>query len=227
MITTCNQQQQSSMFGFRLFKTIFFSSFRAPQVTSLISAPVKHLPNTEYAFSASTNYMIRNNNKQYYNYNRDEDDHTDNSNMIFRRQHPISFYDTNNDNNNQTTIAMSRRKALIASVFLVSGGTSFLVDPSPALAATAIVDNKVTKNGIKITASSSACETQCVHKCKQKYGQTSSKGYKDCINDCKSSHEDKCQENPPPLGVREPKLIPSQPIPNLYDRWQDELLKLN
>lgn len=210
------------MFGFRLFKTIFFSSYRAPQVTSLISAPVKHRPNTEYYASTSMNYMIRKNNKQYYN-DCEEDDDNDSSNMLFRRQHPM-FYD---DNNNHNTIAMSRRKALLASVFLVSGGTSFLVDPSPALATA--MDNEVTKNGTKTTQSSSStqCETQCVNKCTQKYGQTSSKGFQNCINDCKQFHEDKCQEKPPPLGVREPRLIPSQSIPNLYGRWQDELLNLN
>jgi hypothetical protein len=119
---------------------------------------------------------------------------------------------------------MSRRQALLASVFLVGGATSFLVDPSPALA----VENGDMQNGAKTTTSTTSpvCETQCVDKCRQNYGQTKSKGYQDCIDECKPNNVE-CQKDPPPKYAREPKLIPSQSIPNLYDRWQDELLNLN
>jgi hypothetical protein len=106
----------------------------------------------------------------------------------------------------------------------LAAATTAFMNPSSMAMAVATSDD---------AASSTNCQTGCWYECEhqkyQKKNNTNNKTIQACRNECTKKDDDACQNSPLPQYVREPELVPSKSIPNLYIRWQDELLdmKLN
>ncbi|KAG7372070.1 hypothetical protein IV203_018213 [Nitzschia inconspicua] len=119
--------------------------------------------------------------------------------------------------NNTDIIRRDVFKALVKGVMTTSIAFAF-VNPGSGYALEGTASST--------TASTILCQTQCVYNGKHP-GRTTEKI---ATTNCTSLHSDSlnrnCRDKLPPPMVREPQLIPSRPIPGLYQRWQDAMLEL-